>query len=99
VSFWGSNVASPNITNDLHWTVIRGRVPLADPGVASFCPWVTLDCDTAYRHVMIKIEDRHGTLGWTRIAEWQVQVETASSLFDYETKSATVKYRLTYPQV
>lgn len=92
VSFWGSNVANPGIANDTNWTVLRGRVLIPDPGIASWSDWVTIPNDLAFRYVMIKIEDRWGTAGWTRVCEWQIQSTENISWVNYNTMQFFVKW-------
>jgi hypothetical protein len=72
--------------------VLRGRVLIPDPGIASWSDWVTIPNDLAFRYVMIKIEDRWGTAGWTRVCEWQIQSTENTSWINYSTMQFFVKW-------
>jgi hypothetical protein len=94
VSFWGSNVVSPGLTNDVNWTVLRGRVYISDPGIATWSQWITIPNDQAFRHVMIKIEDKWGNSASTKVCEWQIQSTENTSWIDYR----TLQFHVIWPQ-
>jgi hypothetical protein len=98
VSFWGSNTANPGITNDINWTVLRGRAFVPDPGPAGWSRWITIPNDQAFRYVMIKIEDRWGAAGWTRVCEWQIQSTENTSWVNYDTLQFHVIWPTPLPQ-
>jgi hypothetical protein len=97
VSFWATNILNPRIDRDDDWTPLRGRTYLNDPGPITFTPWITLKCTTAYRYVMIKIEDRYGNQSFARIGEWEVQTGLNSSSINYQSMDVAITYPTPIP--
>jgi hypothetical protein len=92
VSIWGSNTVPPQVDELDDWEPIRGSIVFNDPGIATWSPWVTFDNPTAYRYVRLKIEDRYGSQGFTKICEWQVLRQQDASTINYNTMQVTMKY-------
>jgi len=92
VSMWGSNTVDPTSETDVDWEPIRGRMELIDPGIATWCPWMTFENNIAYRYIKMRIEDRYGSQGYTKICEWQLLSADDASTINYDTRQVVLKY-------
>lgn len=95
IDVWGSNLVSPNASNDSDWTVIKGKTSLPELDSQQFTDWVVLGTyPTIYRHLRIKIYDRYGTSTTVKIGAVEIQKYSDLSVINYSNSSVSLKVDL-----